>query len=181
MIKSSVLAAAVAVAVAALAGCGSSGHPVNTGPFGGQGETIGRECVPIKSGQIFTYGSVDVRNSGPQAVIDKVALARPRTLRLLAAWAVPVTGDLLYGDQLGYPPGHMKMPGFQWAMRMKPDGAVVPHARHHNDVTNIVLVLQPVGDRGSALGVDVFYHVGSQQYHYRSGIGLTVVTPPLRC
>jgi hypothetical protein len=159
------------VILATLVGCGSVGQG-KIGPFGGSGSP-GTECVPIKTGDIVTDGFDKVANSGQAtAVIDKVAFADPHGLRQIAAYAVPVAGGL-YGDWTGYPPDH-PVPGFHWAERQAADGATVPHTTGPGGM-NILVVAQVTGKRGTASGVDIYYHVGSQHYHLRTSTALVAL------
>ena len=147
-------------------------HPVNTGPFGGQGETIGTICVPIEPGQVVADGFNAISNNGQAtAVIGRVEPVSPHGLRLLAAYVVPITGHILYGAQAGYPPLPDAPRGFQWGERQKADGARVPHTSGPHAM-NLLLVLGTRGARSTHKGVDVWYHVRGQHYHLRTGVGL---------
>ncbi len=161
--------AAGAVLAAVLAGgCGSSGNAVNTGPFGGKGFTVGQECVPIRAGELVTDGENEVRDSArATAVIDKVGLVSPHGLQLQNAYAVPATG-VLYGVMHGYPSPGLMPSGFQWGKRQETDGARVPRGQ----VTDLILVLRTSGSRATDRGINVWYQVGSQHYHLRTGVGL---------
>ena len=95
-------AAAALLAAAFLAGC-SSGPAMNTGPFG-NGGSPGEECIEVPAGKVLSYGFEAFSNSGPAATIERAGLADPHGLRVLAAYAVPITGTDLYGVWFGYPP-----------------------------------------------------------------------------
>jgi hypothetical protein len=173
--------AAGAALLALLAACSSSGqsasagpenNPVNTGPFGGQGETIGTVCVPVKPGQVVADGINAINNrESATAVIDRVGLVSPQRLRILAAYVVPITGHVLYGAQPGDPPIPGAPPGFQWGERQQAEGARVPHTSGYH-VMSLLLVLSTHGSRSTDKGVDVWYHVGGQHYHLRTGVGM---------
>jgi hypothetical protein len=155
-----------------LAGC-ASGVAVNTGPFG-NGGSQGEECVPLPRGGVLSYGFDEFRNSSASAaVIEKVSLADPHGLRILAAYVVPITGHTLYGVLTGFPPeAHLPL-GVQWSQRQRADGATIPHSLGHR-VTNLILVLKPVTKIGSARGIDVYYRVSGQQYHLRTATRIVV-------
>lgn len=149
-----------------LAGCGSDG-PAANGPFGTGGGT-GEVCAWTTAGNVLTYGVEDLRNSGGTATINKIALVDPRHLRVVSAWAVPITGTNLLGVFRGEPPsgyggGAPLAAGIQWTQRQPANGAVIPHSRGH-DVTNLVLVLKPSGPVGTATAVDVYYTEGGTAY-----------------
>jgi hypothetical protein len=162
-----------------LAGCASgqavrTGPAVNSGPLGGSG-IRGLNCGWVHPGGVFGYGYETFQNSGASpAVIEKVALAAPIRLRVLAAYAVPVTGTTIYGLQMGEPPQDMP-PGEHWPQRRRASGAVIPHSVGH-DATNLILVLKPVGKAGSAMGVDVYYRVSDQQYQRRTAMQILLLT-----
>jgi len=125
---------------------------------------------------VVTYGDEFVRNPGTAtAVIDKMALAKPKGLRVLASWVVP-TKEMV-GVQYGYPSGHLNLPGWQWDNRQSPDGARVPHTRGKYQKMSLVFVvgLKSGVKRGKAIGTDIWYHVGSQHYHLRTSTALLVL------
>jgi len=164
--------AAALVAAALLAGCTSS-PAINTGPLGGGGEP-GEECARISPGEVLGYGFEEFRNSGAAiATIEKVALTDPRGLRMLAAYVVPVTGNVLYGVQPGWPPAYLPS-GFQWPQRQKAMGAQIPHSPGH-DAINLLLVLKPTGRVGTARSVDVYYRATGQNYHLRTVTSIRVL------
>lgn len=82
----------------------------------------------MRASSALTFGFEAFRNSGGTATIDKVDLADPHGIKLLAAYAVPITGGHLYGVQRGYPHGGVPE-GVQWSRRQRADGATVPHSR----------------------------------------------------
>jgi hypothetical protein len=47
--------------------------------------------------------------------------------------------------------------------------------------TNLLLVLKTSVSTSTDQGINVWYHVGTQQYHLRTRIGLKVVARPGRC
>ena len=149
-----------------------SGNPGPLGrPFDG-----GVECLALGGHQVVTYGIEWVRNPGAAtAVIDHMTLAKPEGLRVVAAWAVPTSG-MLYGAQVGYPPGTMPLPGWQWAKREAASGAKLPHTPGELNRVNLVFVLglKPGLTRGQAAGVDILYHVGSSQYHLTTAMRVVV-------
>jgi hypothetical protein len=156
--------------LALLSACSSS---PGIGPFG-NGGTPGAECVPVSSGGVITYGFEEFHNSGGPAQIESVSLVSPHDLRVLAAWAVPITGHTLYGVWGGYPaPGDLS-PGVQWADRQHADGAVIRHS-DGSDVTNLVLVLKPDGRKGTASALEVLYESGGKQYEMTMPTSIEVI------
>lgn len=171
-------AAAALLAAALLAGC-SSGPAMNTGPFG-NGGTPGEECVEVPAGTVLSYGFEAFSNSGPAAIIEQAGLADPHGLRVLAAYAVPLTGTDAYGVWFGYPPTAHFPPGVQWSQRQRADGAHIPHSRGQ-DAINLLLVIKPTARTGWARGVDVYYRSAGQHYHLRTATRLRVqVAVPCR-
>jgi len=168
-------AGAVLVAMP-LAGCGG-GNPVNTGPFGNGGTSAIALCVPTeKPDSVFTAGSVAAfRNGGPAAVIDKVSLTHLRGLRLLAAWAVAITGHEGYGNWDGPPSPRDLSPGVQWSQRQRADGARIPPT-HGLDAVDLVFVVKLLGQTGYFTGVDVHYHTSGGQYYLHISNALTLTT-----
>jgi len=96
---------------------------------------------------------------------------------MLAAYIVPITGHTLVGDWFGYPTAAIagQAPGIQWAQRQRADGARVPPERGH-DVSNVLLVLKPVGKVGTSQGFNVYYRESGQEYHMRTSVVLKVTT-----
>jgi hypothetical protein len=171
-----VVAAAGAIALAILTGCGSSGWSDAIGPLGGP-EASGSVCMTDLQGPVLTDGYPFVTDtSQTPAVIDRVAMANPRGLKLITAWAVPITGTTDYGAEPGYPPGTAypkgEIPGFQWTERQNADGATVRHTTGAGHGTDLLFVVRLLAKRASASGVDIWYHVGSHRYHIRTVFGL---------
>ena len=155
--------------LALLAAC-SSTNAVNTGPFGGGGDP-GSLCVPVGHGGVLSYGLDAFTNTGGTATIERVALTDPHNLQIIAAYTVPLTGTYLYGVRKGAPSARNFPAGFQWARRQRADGAVIPPGVF----TNLVLVLKPVGTKGTARSVDVFYRSAGQQYHFQTNTSIEVL------
>ncbi len=167
--------AAPVLAALLLAGCGGE-HQADPGPLkGGTGHN--RLCGPLRPPQkVFTAGGIwQVTNSGPPAVLDKVTLARMRGLKILAAYAVLVTGHEEYGNWLGYPAPRDAAAGVHWSTRQPADGARVPR-RAGKDVMNLVLVVKLLGTTGSADGLDIKYHTSRGHYRLYISNGLTLTT-----
>jgi hypothetical protein len=160
-----------------LAGCSIG---LNTdGPFGPSATDVGSQCFWTPRNGVGTFGALVFGNSGGQARVDKVTLVGSRHLRIVAAWAVPITGNDLLGVFQGYPPNGINgsagplAPGVQWGHRQRADGAVIPHIRGQ-DVINLVLVLKPSGRDGTARTEYVYYHSGSTRYLLNMGVGIQV-------
>ncbi len=122
---------------------------------------------------MLSYGLDAFTNTGGTATIERVALTDPHGLRILAAYAVPVTGSSLYGVLRGYPPARQLPPGVHWARRQRAEGAVIPHSR--GTQYNLVLVLKPAGRKGTARSVDVFYRAAGQEYHLQTTTRIEVL------
>jgi hypothetical protein len=162
--------AAVATLVAVAAGC-SSPNPVNTGPFGGADWNSGQICTPLSPGEVVTDGFFEVSDNwrGTVAVISKISLVRPHGLRLMRAYAVRVGNHPSYGDMPGPPSVHVA--GFtypQWRHHVNAIGARVPYVKHLAFQTNLLLVLKTSARKSIDHGFNVWYHVGTQQYHLRT-------------
>jgi hypothetical protein len=169
-----VLAVAIVAIATCLPGC-SSGVIFNAGPLGGE-ESGGINCAPVIGRHgVLSYGSIEFANSSSTpVVIDKVSLADPRGLRMLAAYIVPITGDNLYGLRPGYPPARGLPRGVQWSERQTADGAKLGHERGHV-VSNLVAVLKPTRNPGWARGINIYYHSpDGQRYLLRQGLQVLV-------
>lgn len=169
-------AAGMILAVAVLCSC-SSGNGL--GPFG-HPTTPGEQCIALRGATVASDGLEAVQNHGTAtAIIDKVALRRPRDLQLVGVWAVPAEGTL-FGAQTGYPPGHVPLPGWHWTRRQHANGAKVPHTTGKYDRMNLVLTVRlPAGvTRGRAAGVDMWYHVGTNHYYLKFLTALVVLAGP---
>lgn len=176
------IACAAALAAAA-AGC-SGTCPVNTGPFGGAGNS-GLDCVPIgHPGGFMTEGFNDVNDNWPGtvAVISKISLVRPRGLRLVHAYAVRLADSPAYGDIPGLPSVNddgSRYPA--WKHHVNAAGARVRYVRHLAFQTNLLLVLKVSARKATDQGINVWYHVGTQQYHLRTRFGLELLARPAHC
>src|ERR1022692_178452 len=173
---------AAATLAAAAAGC--SGTPaVNTGPFGGAYWNTGQICVPISHpGELVTDGFYEVSDSwrGTVAVISKISLLRPRGLRLLRAYAVRLDSQPAYGTMPGLPPydGGFKYP---WQGHVNAIGTRVPYTKDPDIETNLLLVLRTSARKSTDQGINVWYHVGSQEYQLRTGFELELLASPAHC
>ncbi|HYV78547.1 MAG TPA: hypothetical protein VE979_10505 [Streptosporangiaceae bacterium] len=164
----------LACGLALLAAC-SSAPAVNTGPFGGGGDSSSL-CVPVGRGGVLSYGLNAFTNTGGTARIERVALTDPHDLRIVAAYVVPVTGNTLYGVLSGYPPARGLPADVQWDRRQRANGAAIPHSRGIQ--YNLVLVLKPAGTKGTARSVDVFYRAAGQDYHLQTTTRIEVLAGP---
>jgi hypothetical protein len=96
--------------------------------------------------------------------VDKVALVRPRHLRLIAAWVAE--GDEPVGDVgRGYP-----HPTKAWKNL---PGAVV-HRTRGQEVINVVIVVKPSGKLGAATAINLYYKSGGTRYLLHFPYGLQV-------
>jgi hypothetical protein len=176
-------ALAGAVLAVLLAGCGG-GNLVNTGPFGNGGPPTGL-CSPAENpDRVYTAGGIAAfTNAGPAAVIDKVSLGHPHRLRLLAAYAVLITGHEAYGNWNGFPSPRQVSAGVRWSQRQHADGARIPPTPRGHDVVDLVLVVKLVGKTGTADGVDVYYHTSGGHYHLHinNTLGLTTARTIRKC
>jgi hypothetical protein len=173
-------AAAGAILAAALSSCSSSADP---GPFWHpmDGAT---QCVPARGNKVLTDGLEVIQNRAmTTAVIDKVAFANPKGVRVIRAYVVPDNGSL-YGVLYGYPPEGavdlgFTVTGFHWNRRQNAVGAMVPHMTR----MNLLLVFKPLAGiaRGTAAGIDIWYHVRSTHYHFRTKTALVVLTKRRSC
>lgn len=153
-----------------LAGCGTG--PKTNGPFGNSNAPYsGGQCIPVPPGDVATIAAKDFPNPGRQARIDNVTLVGAHDLRLVAAWAVPITGTDLMGVFAGYPPYGIQgkngfpgvVPGVLWDRRQRADGAKIPHTPGQ-DTINLVLVVKASGVEGTSKTVYVDYESGGNHY-----------------
>lgn len=176
--------AATAAAALAIAAAGCSGPlPVNTGPFGGAGNS-GQNCVPISHpGELVTEGINEVTDSwrGTVAIITKISLVRPRGLRLLRAYAMRLDNHPSYGDIPGLPPYAGGLQKYPWKGHVNAVGARVPYTRNTGILTNLLLVLKTSARKSTDQGIHVWYRVGTQQYQLRTRFGLELLASPARC
>ena len=129
--------AATIILAAALASCSSS---LPAGPFW-EPRDHSVQCAPLAGHEVATFGDVGVRNSGrATAVIDKIALAKPKGLQLLRVWAVPTTGSA-EGMSWGFPPPPFHVPGWHWDHRHLAGGARVLPSAGQDDSTNLLAVV----------------------------------------
>jgi hypothetical protein len=156
------------MAAVLLASC-STDPAVDTGPLG-SGGIAGGICIPIRAGQVESWGITELVNSGQSsAVIDKVTLVNARRVRLAASCVVPITGNLEYGSWFGYPPAP-RQKGVEWSQHSAANGAQVAPRRdtRHAD---LVVVLRPTGSAAQVQAIRVAYQEANNrsllQTHYR--------------
>jgi len=119
---------------------------------------------------------------GTVAVISKISLMGPRGLRLLRAYAVRVGNDPSYGDMPGLPSvSHYGFKYPAWKHHVNAVGARVRYVRHLAFQTNLLLVLKVSARKSTDQGINVWYHVGTQQYHLRTRFGLELFARPAHC
>ena len=120
---------------------------------------------------------------GTVAVISKVSLVKPRGLRFLRAYAVRLGDVAAYGDIPGLPStydgGGGEYPA--WKHHVNAVGARVPYSKDSDMQTNLLLVLRTSDPVSTDQGINVWYHVGTRQYHLRTRIGLKVIARPGHC
>lgn len=182
-LRRALLAAGLAVAMATtVAACGvQQGGPLSRDePQSGEHDI---QSIDAPCGAVVVDGFNSLPNSGHEvAVIDKVGLYRPVSMRMITAWIVPDDGAG-YGDWVGYPPTgdhHPAEPGFDWAARQHAIGARIPPASfggpRKSPNTALLVVIKTSGRiRSSEQGIDVWYHVGRRHYHLRTVVALIAV------
>jgi hypothetical protein len=142
----------LACGLALLAACSSG--PSENGPLGNSGQNSGTICDWATPGGVVQDGFEEFNDTGGMATIDKVALVRPRHLRLIAAWVGE--GNTPIGEVgRGYP-----HPTKAWK---RVPGAVV-HPNHGQEVINLVIVVKPTAKLGTATAINMYYHVGGTHY-----------------
>ena len=146
------------------------GPAINTGPFG-SGGTAGLECTPGLRLILSPFAAYT--NSGTSsATITKVALYRPRGLRVLSIDVVPETGT----DSLGvtaYPtplPSEI-LPGVEWSSRHGLPAVIPPHTEKFT----VAVGVERTAQEGTAAGIDIFYEEAGQQYHLRTATAYQVI------
>lgn len=98
------LAAGLALLLAGSSSSLNLDGPNLDGPFGNSNVPYsGGQCIWADRGGVATIGATDFPNHGGPARIDKVTLVGAHRLRLVTAWAVPITGTDLLGVFPGYP------------------------------------------------------------------------------
>ena len=163
----------LACGLALIAAC-SGANAINTGPFspGGPSGDRNEVCAPVRPGGVLTYALDSFTNhSRDPATIERVALTDPHNLQVLAGYAVPMTGTYGYGVLDGAPRALHLPAGVHWAQRQRVDGAVIPPGAQ----TILVLVLKPVGTKGTARSIDMFYRSAGQQYHLQTITSIEVL------
>jgi hypothetical protein len=157
--------AASAGVVLLISSCGAD-PAVNSGPLG-DGGNPGGICVPIRPGQVESWGITELVNTGrSNAVVETTRLDNARHLRIVDAYVVPITGSQEYGSWFGYPPApHQR--GVEWTRHTRAKGArVLPHIGSKD--ADLLIVLQPAGPVAEALGITVLYREGGTQYELRT-------------
>lgn len=171
---------ALAVLAAGLVACSSSGGHPDPGPLGYPGNPGNQSvlCQPdLRPHQAETVGIDDFANNGQDTVvIDRLALASARHLRLVGGYIVP--GRWAVGQWATFPPPARQLPReVQWTRRHVPAGArVLP-----GHWINVVVGLEPTGATGSTAGVQILYHVGSTPYLRQSSVKTIIKVPPAKC
>jgi hypothetical protein len=153
---------------------------VNTGALG-DGGTSGGISVPMAAGQVESWGITYLGNSGSSdVVIERVDLVKPRNVRLVASYVVPITGHQDYGSWLGYPPAP-NQPGVQWSRHSRAVGARLPPA-HGLDHADLVTVIQPTGGPvAETQAIDAFYRKSGTQYHMQAHYQLVLLVGKKSC
>jgi hypothetical protein len=157
----------------------SSGPAVNTGPLG-DGGSAGGICIPIKAGQVESWGITELVNSDhSSAVIEKVTLVSASRLRLAASYVVPITGNLEYGSWFGYPPAPRQR-GVEWSQHSTANGARVAPRKgpRHAD---LVTVLRPTGSIAQLQAIRVTYQQAGQQYLFQTRYRIVLLVGKKNC
>ena len=123
---------------------------------------------PLAPGQVDSWGITYLGNTGSSdAVIEKIALVKPRNLRLVASHVVPITGSREYGDYFGNPAAP-DQPGVDWPRHTFAAGTQLPPA-HGLDHADLVAVRKPTGGPvAEAQAIDVFYQESGVSYHMQT-------------
>jgi hypothetical protein len=160
------LACGLALLLATACSSTRGGLPTN-GSFGNGGPNSGTvgQCVP--PGQVAYSGFEDFPNTGGTATIDRVTLVDPRHLHLVAAWVIPTPNPGVgVGVGQGYPTASSvasDTPGLRWEFRQRIPGAVVRHTRGQESI-NLVIVIKPSGNVGTAKAIDLYYQTAGTHY-----------------
>jgi hypothetical protein len=159
------LPGAVAVAVAALAGC-SSGYagPATDGPLKSGtliNVPLGAICAP--GGRTWAFGWDQFTNHGRTTVVlDRAALLRPRNEHLVGSIAVP--GDQVVGARYWPPKGIGLPPG--WKHRQPVPGFRLAPGKSFNLVLGVAAITK--GRHASSQGGQIYYHDSSGRYLVKS-------------
>jgi hypothetical protein len=161
---------------AALTGCSATQSP---GPLGYPGNPQNRDglCQPDLHGQPETVAIDVIRNNGHDTlVIDRFALSRAHHLALVGGYVVP--GRAAVGQWASFPPPARQLyKDVQWARRQAPAGARVLPGHYINPV----LGLKPTGHTATTAAAEIFYHVGSTHYVWKSPVKIIIKVPPANC
>lgn len=160
------------------------GRVIEGGPLGPQTYQT-TTCAPLAVGHILTDGFDVLMDQGRQPVtIERLSLRSPRGLRLVGAYIVPLArpDSDATGFWLAFPPPARQLArettGVEWARRENPHGArILPGHK-----VNTVLGIRLTGRRpASAIGLDVRYESGGQQYDFITHSHLVIKPAPESC
>lgn len=148
------------------------------GPFGNGGPYSGSSSVCLRPGQLLYDGFEAFPNKDDTATIQKVVLVHSRSLRLVAAWVVPLYGLDEVGFGVGYPSASRlasTAPGVLWRKRQRVPGAVVGHTYGH-DLINLVVLVKPSGKTARTNAFNLYYESGGTHYllHFAYGLKISV-------
>jgi hypothetical protein len=155
--------------IGGLAAWAGDGLAVNDGPLGPVG---GQVCTTahLAHDRIVAFGFGDsFYNSGSApATIERVALYRPRGIRLLDAVLLrQYANDSGIGMEDGWPPD-LQGTGLKWSTRVQADGSVVAPTKPWKDKGAyqevLLLELWPTAKVGTAAGASITYTESGRQY-----------------
>jgi hypothetical protein len=162
VIRAALTAVALAAAVAS-AGCDSSSGPATDGPLRGgpfgAPSPGGSACASSPVGKPVTFADERFINHGHATlVLDRVALRRPRNMRLIGSYAVP--GVWIVGVAGGFPPTYSGLPP-TWKDRQRVHGFRLAPGRSFNMPLGIVAT---GGPRVRSPGMVIYYHDPAGSY-----------------
>jgi hypothetical protein len=163
-----------------LAACAGNSSPSTSGPFGSTNPNSGMICSPARTGGVAYDGQENFPDTGGKATIEKVSLAHPRHLHLVAAWVIRTPSP---GIGVGVGPGYPTAanvapytPGLRWISRRQPAvGAVIRHTKGTQTI-NLVIVAKTTGKFGTSTAVNLYYKSAGKQYllHFPYGFSVRV-------
>jgi hypothetical protein len=177
-----VISAALAVVLAlGCAGCGSNSGgpatdgPLRGGPFGAPSPG-GQACAGARVGQAVTFADeVFTNHSHATVVLDRVALRRPRDMRLLGSYAVP--GISMVGVVRGFPPTNSGLPS-TWKHRQRVRGFRLAPGRSFNMVLGAAATGAPTA---RSPGMAIHYHDPAGSYVLEDRFAMLIVVGGRRC
>jgi hypothetical protein len=163
------LSAAAVCCIGGIAASAGNGPVTSAGPLsGGSTRVCTASHMPRPQVRAFGLAASFANTGSAPLVIERVALYKPRHMRLLDAVFLRQYGnDGLVGMLNEWPPD-LRGTGLDWAGRVPADGAVIAPTKPWKDKGAyqevLLLELWPDGKVATAAGVSIDYIEGGVQY-----------------